>query len=124
LIRHIISKDWKLLWPLVVLVAVFQFLLGWLSFRWGYFGDDLTARALYPALNIAWYVGIVALIVAVVHQDAIPGISQDWLIRPIERGDLLGAKLLFVTATICVPMLVMDLRRPPVLLPSKSFTCC
>jgi hypothetical protein len=109
LIRHIISKDWKLLWPLVVLVAVFQFLLGWLSFRWGYFGDDLTARALYPALNIAWYVGIVALIVAVVHQDAIPGISQDWLIRPIERRDLLGAKLLFIIATICLPMLVMDL---------------
>ncbi len=109
LIRHIIGKDWKLLWPLVLLVAVFQFLLGWLSFRWGYFGSDLVARTLYPALNIAWYVGIVALIVAVVHQDAIPGISQDWLIRPIERRDLLGAKLLFVIATICLPMLVMDL---------------
>ena len=109
LIRHIISKDWKLLWPLVVLVAVFQFLLGWLSFRWGYFGEDLVAKTLYPALNIAWCVGVVALIVAVVHQDAIPGISQDWLIRPIERRDLLGAKLLFVIATICLPMLVVDL---------------
>jgi len=108
LIRHIVSKDWKLLWPLVILVAVFQFLLGWLSFRSGYFGSDL-ARALYPPLNIAWYVGIVALIVAVVHQDAIPGVSQDWLIRPVERRDLLGAKLLFVIAAICVPMLVMDL---------------
>ena len=44
MIRHIIGKDWKLLWPLVILVAVFQFLLGWLSFRWGYFGGDLIAR--------------------------------------------------------------------------------
>lgn len=109
MIRHIISKDWKLLWPLVVLVAVFQFLLAWLAFRWGYFGADLAARTLSPALNVGWYGCIVALIVAAVHQDAIPGISQDWLIRPIERRDLLGAKLLFVIATICVPMLVMDL---------------
>jgi hypothetical protein len=109
LIKHIISKDWKLLWPLALLLAVFQFLLGWLSFRWGYFGEDLAARTLYPALGIAWYVGIVALIVAVVHQDPIPGVNQDWLIRPIERRDLLGAKLLFVIATVSLPMLAMDL---------------
>jgi hypothetical protein len=109
MMRHIIRKDWKLLWPLVLLVALLQFLLGWLSFRWGFFGEDLAARALYPALGGAWYVGIVALIVAVVHQDAVPGISQDWLIRPLARRDLLCAKLLFIIATISVPMLIMDL---------------
>jgi len=109
LITHIFRKDWKLLWPLVCLVTVFQVLLGWLAFKWGYFGDDLAARTLYPALTFAWYVGIVALVVAVVHQDPIPGISQDWLIRPVARRDLLFAKLLFVVATISGPMLVVDL---------------
>ena len=109
MISHILRKDWKLLWPLVLLLAALQFLLGWLSFRWGFFGEDLAARALYPALGVAWYVGIAALIVAVVHQDAIPGVSQDWLIRPIARRDLLAAKLLFVVVTISLPMFVMDL---------------
>src|SRR5579863_5703093 len=89
-IKHILRKDFKLLWPLVLLVTVLQFLLGWLSFRWGFFGEDLAARSLYPILGVSWYVGIVALIVAVVHQDAIPGVSQDWLIRPIARRDLLS----------------------------------
>ena len=109
MITHIFRKDWKLLWPLVILVTAFQVLLGWLSFKWGYFGEDLAARTLYPALAIAWYVGIVALVVAAVHQDPIPGISQDWLIRPVPRRDLLFAKVLFVVATISGPMLVVDL---------------
>jgi hypothetical protein len=109
LIAPIVRKDWQLLWPLVLLVTAFQVLLGWLSYRWGYFGEDLAARTLYPALSTAWYLGIVALIVAAVHQDPIPGISQDWLIRPVRRQDLLFAKVLFVIATISVPMLAVDL---------------
>jgi hypothetical protein len=44
-----------------------------------------------------------------VHQDPIPGISQDWLVRPVRRQDLLFAKLLFVIATVGVPMLALDL---------------
>lgn len=108
MISHIINKDWKLLWPLAFLTTAFQVLLAWSSYRSGYFGEDLAARALYPALSVAWYLGIVALVAAVVHQDPIPGISQDWLTRPIERRDLLFAKLCFVIATISLPMLVVD----------------
>jgi hypothetical protein len=109
LIIHIMRKDWKLLWPLALLVTAIQILLGWLSFRWGYFGEDFVARTLFPALSAAWNLGIAALVVATVHQDPIPGISQDWLIRPVRRRDLLCAKVLFVIVTISVPMLVVDL---------------
>jgi hypothetical protein len=109
LITNIVSKDWKLLWPLALLVTAFQLLLGWLSFRTGYFTEDPAVRTLFRTLGVAWYVGIVALVVAVVHQDPIPGISQDWLIRPVRRRDLLLAKILFVIATILVPMLAVDL---------------
>jgi hypothetical protein len=97
------------LWPLVLLATAFQVLLGWLSFGSGFFGEDLAAQALYPTLSIAWYLGVIAVVVAVVHQDAIPGINQDWLIRPLKRADLLLAKVLFVIATISLPMLVVDL---------------
>jgi len=109
LITGIIGKDWKLLWPLVLLATAFQVLLGWLSFGSGFFGEDLAAQALYPTLSIAWYLGVIAVVVAVVHQDAIPGINQDWLIRPLKRSDLLLAKALFVIASISLPMLVVDL---------------
>lgn len=109
MITRIIVKDWKLLWPLVLLVTTFQILLAWVSFRAGYFGEDLAARALYPALSIAWYLGIIAVAVAVVHQDPIPGINQDWLIRPVKRSDLLLAKVLFVIVSVSLPMLVVDL---------------
>jgi len=76
LITHIVSKDWKLLWPLALLVTAFQVLLGWLSLRTGYFTVDLAVRTLFRTLGVAWYVGIVALVAAVVHQDPIPGISS------------------------------------------------
>lgn len=109
MITHIVSKDWKLLWPLALLVTAFQVLLGWLSLRTGYFTVDLAVRTLFRTLGVAWYVGIVALVAAVVHQDPIPGISQDWLIRPVRRRDLLFAKILFVIVTILLPMLVVDL---------------
>jgi hypothetical protein len=109
LITRIIIKDWKLLWPLVLLATAFQVLLGWLSFGSSFFGEDLAAQALYPPLSIAWYLGVIAVVVAVVHQDAIPGVNQDWLIRPLKRSDLLLAKTLFIIASISLPMLVVDL---------------
>ena len=109
MITHIVRKDWKLLWPLVLLVTALQILLGWLSFRSGFLPEDVIARTLVRTLDVAWYVGIIALVAAAVHQDPIPGISQDWLIRPVLRRDLLFAKVLFVAAAILLPMLVVDL---------------
>jgi hypothetical protein len=108
-IIHIVRKDWRLLWPLVLLLTALQILLGWLSFRSGFLPEDVIARSLFRTLDVAWYVGIIALVAAVVHQDPIPGINQDWLIRPVPRRDLLFAKVLFVAAAILLPMLVVDL---------------
>ena len=47
--------------------------------------------------------------VAVVQQDAVPGVDQDWLIRPLKRTDLLLAKVLFVVLSVSVPMLLLNL---------------
>jgi len=67
------------------------------------------AGALLHPLTLAWFIGIAALTVAAVHQDPIPGVDQDWLIRPLRRTQLLLAKLAFLGITVSGPMLVMDL---------------
>jgi hypothetical protein len=55
--------------------------------------------------------GTAFLIAGVVQQDAIPGMRQDWLARPVRRTDLLLSKLLFVVVVVQVPILVGDLAE-------------
>ena len=109
MIRAVLRKDWALLWPLALLVALIQIALEWASWKFGFFGVSPVAREVMRLLTPAWYIGVVALSVVVVHEDTIPGVDQDWLIRPLHRTDLLLAKLLFMAATVCVPMLVVNL---------------
>jgi hypothetical protein len=45
----------------------------------------------------------------VVHQDPIPGVRQDWLVRPVSRRDLFLAKLLFVAIFVQAPWWATDL---------------
>jgi hypothetical protein len=109
LIRQILIKDWKLLWSMVCLTVAVQ-----LGRVWAGAGSDLlhvslAGNALLRPLTIAWFIAISALTVAVVHQDPIPGVNQDWLIRPLRRTQLLLAKLSFLAITISGPMLLLDL---------------
>jgi hypothetical protein len=60
-------------------------------------------------VGIALFLSAVFLIAAIAHQESIPGVRQDWLIRPIPRGQLLLAKLLSVVVMVHVPMLLSDL---------------
>lgn len=109
MIWHIFKKDWTLLWPMAALVAAIQFGLEWAGYSGGLFGADPASKVLLPPLTLAWFIGIAALSAAVVHQDSIPGVDQDWLIRPLSRTHLLLAKLGFVLLTITVPMAVSNL---------------
>jgi hypothetical protein len=103
------KKDWRLLWPMAALVTAIQIGLEWAVFRAGLFSEDPAAGTLLRPLTLAWFCGIAALCAAVVHQDALPGVDQDWLIRPVARIRLLISKLWFVAVTIIVPMLVLNL---------------
>jgi hypothetical protein len=58
---------------------------------------------------VSGYLGTACVIAVVVHQDAIPGVRQDWLTRPIRRRDLLLAKFLFVLLLVQGPVMVGDL---------------
>jgi hypothetical protein len=111
MIWHIFKKDWKLQWRFAVLMALAQLGNAALLVKLSPFQDSASLRALMPIMILTLMVGIPFLIVAVVHQDAIPGVQQDWLVRPIRRRDLLLAKFLFVLVAVHGPMLLADLFR-------------
>jgi hypothetical protein len=109
MIWPIFRKDWTLLWPLAVLVTLIQIAFEWASYKYGLFGASPLARELLRLLTPAWFIGVLALAIAVVHEETVPGVDQDWLVRPLPRTDLLLAKMLFVLATVCLPMLIVNL---------------
>src|SRR6185437_2866793 len=109
MIWHYFKKDLKLLWPLVAIVAAAHVLNSVLRFMLDYFGG---LRGLAPIANqfpAVVLLGIAVLIVTMIHQDAVPGDRQDWLVRPIRRRDLILEKLLFLLIAIQGPMLLVDL---------------
>jgi hypothetical protein len=94
---------------MVALVVAIQIGREWAGFHSGLFRDLPAAEALLHPMTLAWFIGIAALSAAVVHQDPIPGVDQDWLIRPLHRAELLLAKLVFLALTISVPMFALNL---------------
>jgi hypothetical protein len=108
MVWHILKKDWKLTWPTVLAVAAIHFLLRLTLYEGGPFGRSLLLASMRDLLVIGGYLGSAFLIVSVVQQDAIPGIRQDWLVRPILRRDLLLAKILFVVLLVAAPMIAAD----------------
>src|SRR5580693_5879415 len=107
MVRHILKKDWRLLWPIVGALAALQGLLTGARFAAAPFLGGLPTVPM--ALLELLAAGIV--ITLVVHQDPIPGTRQDWLVRPIARRDLFLAKLLFVVVLVQGPWFVSDVLQ-------------
>jgi len=108
LIWRILRKDWAQLWPLVAILAGTQFANAAFWFALGPFEEP---RGLVVAAQMVSYLvllGVAVLITATVQQDVLIGVSQDWLVRPVRRGALLCAKLLFVMIGVHAPMLLAD----------------
>ncbi|MDB5975297.1 MAG: hypothetical protein JWR07_2057 [Nevskia sp.] len=108
---HIFRKDRRLLWPLAVAGAGGQVLVSWINHRSPPYVDQHGFMALAILLTLGIAVSISLLIVLMVQQDTIPGASQDWLVRPIRRGDLLLAKLLGVLLLVHAPFVVINTVR-------------
>jgi hypothetical protein len=94
LVLHIFRKDWKLLGKSFLIFVFIEMLPALLRLDHGSSSGQLAFLQL-PAVTIAG-IAIAFMVIAIVQQDAIPGVTQDWLVRPIGRGDLFLAKLLFV----------------------------
>lgn len=110
MIRHILRKDFRLLWPFATALALVPFALVAADLDRGHFRlEDPAMNSLLLFLEIIFYFGGGALILTLIHQDSLVGVRQDWLARPIRRRDLLVAKLLFVLIVVQLPMLLANL---------------
>ena len=111
MIAHIVRKDWRLVWPLVLIVAGLQAVLGLMEYRALPFGENHGSQAVSALVTLALVLSMALLIIQIVHQDAIPGENQDWLVRPIRRGDLLLAKLLSIALYLHGPIIIVSLLQ-------------
>jgi hypothetical protein len=104
MIWHIFRKDWKLEWRLALGVALVQVILSGILWKQG---PTLMANLLALAALLAR----AFVIVETVHNDPIPGVRQDWLVRPIRRSELLAAKILFTVLVVQAPVFAGDLAE-------------
>lgn len=111
MIWHIFKKDFRLLWPLVLIVVVAEAISDTTWVVLGFFAEPHGLRTIAALLSLGLVVGIAALIVSAVHQDTLAGDRQDWLVRPIRRRDLILAKILFVLLAVHGPYLLIDLAQ-------------
>src|SRR5580700_10432189 len=111
MIWHILKKDLRLLWSLAIVVAAVDCLNAGLLIFGGPFARESPAElaavsnGVLPAISL---LGLIALVIAVVQQDRLPGTTQDWLTRPIPRDKLIAAKILFVALIGLGPIFVAD----------------
>jgi hypothetical protein len=104
MIWHIFKKDWKLIWVFVAIVAALQAITELVVARARVSDDSPMLALLAQNLPLGTFFSMMFLIAAIVHLDAIPGLRQDWLIRPIRRRDLLLEKLLFTLIALEGPI--------------------
>ena len=101
MVWHIFRKDLRLLWwnaLMFTAVQLGQAVMQWRADREGQHDEPLAAM-----LEVLVWLGGAFLTISVVQQDSLVGVRQDWLVRPIRRVDLLGAKLLFMGLVMIAP---------------------
>ncbi|HKS83257.1 MAG TPA: hypothetical protein VJR23_17265 [Candidatus Acidoferrales bacterium] len=109
MIWHILKKDWRLLWGFIVMVAALQAIAEFALAKARLSDENPMLELMAQTLPILAFFAATFLIVAIVHLDAIPGLRQDWLVRPIRRLDLLVEKLLFIVVAVEGPIFTVNL---------------
>jgi len=67
--------------------------------------------SLVNLLVVGGLFGVIILITLAVQQDPVPGVRQDWLVRPIRRRDLLMSKLLFMLVAAQGPVFLAEVLQ-------------
>ncbi len=88
----------------VLFVSVIHWMGAAIIHKLGLFGEDPMFGMLAEAVPMLALFGGMFLIGAIVHLDTIPGVRQDWLVRPIARRDLVLEKFLFVVLMVNGPI--------------------
>jgi hypothetical protein len=113
MVWHIFRKDLKLLWRMVLGVALINLLHRAIQSGSGIFRNASVTPAvlLSGMLETISLLATGVLIVMVVQQDPIPGVTQDWLVRPIRRSDLLLGKVLLVALMVQGPIFLIEVGQ-------------
>jgi len=77
MIWHIFKKDWKLVWPFVLIVSAVHWIGAAIVYK---LGEDPMLGLLAEQLPALALFASMFLIGAIVHVDATPGARQDWLV--------------------------------------------
>lgn len=109
MIWHILKKDWKVLWPFVVAVGGIWWVASFILFRLDFGANTAALRSLGTWTPITALFCSLFLVAAIAQTEAIPGVRQDWLVRPIARRDLLMEKLLFTVMAVGGPIFTANL---------------
>jgi hypothetical protein len=103
---HIFRKDLRRGWPLLLLWAAI--LVFWIEPVWR---DPLYAEQLESVdalrAGIVVLAGMIGAALVIQH-DALVGVREFWMTRPIGRGSLLAAKVAFVGGFIVLPPLAIQ----------------
>jgi hypothetical protein len=122
---HIFRKDVRHYWleiaaSLALMAAFGRFeVRGWwgeqgsVAGGFGFFGRDFWPGTVTALVPVAWFF----LVIRAVQGESLVGDRQFWVTRPYEWPKLLGSKIAFVLAFVCVPLLVLQI----VLLRSAGF---
>src|ERR1700733_2580962 len=100
MVWHIFKKDWKLMWKSGAAVVALQLAYALIRSRVEFADGNESLRQLQNLMTGVWLMASFIWIVILVHQDALPGATQDWLTRPIRRVDMLMAKVLFAVLAV------------------------
>jgi hypothetical protein len=109
MVWHILKKDWKLMGRMAAGAALLYAMRVVFSLR-----VEPRMGRMTPAFDLQYVLSTLSLIAEVlvvalvVQKDAIAGLRQDWLVRPVKRTDLLLSKLAFVVLLVQGPVLVLD----------------
>ena len=104
---HIFWKDVRLYWIEILATISVTALFVWLyPISWG----DSPTISVWPwvpgataaLLPVSWLV----MITRVIHAEGLVGERQFWITRPYRWPQLLGAKVLFIAAFLCVPFIL------------------
>jgi len=109
---HIFRKDCRLLWQMVLAVALVNAIrlvsLARVALPFVTSNRFSPVRDVSLLLDTILNLANIFVVVLVVQEDAIPGLQQDWLTRPVRRRDLLLGKIAFIVLLVQGPIFVAE----------------
>ena len=115
MIWHIFRKDCRHLWHMALAVALVNairlMILARATVPFVTYNRLSPVRDVSLLLDTILNLANIFLVVLVVQEDGIPGLQQDWLIRPVRRRDLLLGKIAFIVLLIQGPIFVAEVAQ-------------